>query len=142
MILDKFLEFSKDQALLGVDAASTNIADLGAAGDAIPELYLIVKVTNTADFASGTSIKFDLQSDSADSFDSGAASAVEETLLTKTVLTAGLTANTEIFKTRVPLGQAKRYMRMYYDVTGTFDAGAIDAYLVMNVDHDNKVVSL
>ena len=119
MILDKQHQMSSEQVVTDTDVASTNVVDSVVAGQALHELYAEVRVHTT--FASGTSILFSLQ-DSADnsSFADIAAGAA--------VVTASLTAGAIPFRVRVPQG-ARRYLRMWYNVTGTMTAGKLNAYL-------------
>ena len=129
MILDAENLFSDDQAVT-VTAVSTNIIDQGAVstgkggigkGD-IP-LELLVQVSEE-DFAGGTSLKVQVQSDSVEAF-SG------PTLLHETdaILTAVLTTGYQFALARIPV-TAERYLRLNYVVVGTHTAGKLTAGLV------------
>lgn len=124
MYLDKKLMFSEAQALTDTDSASTNILDLGLGDAGRSELGVYVRV-NTA-FADGTSVLIKLQTATDEAFTTPI-----DLPLQQTVLTAALTANAEVLKGKVPHG-CKRYLRLYYDVTGTFSAGKFDAGLIID----------
>ena len=122
MIIDKTLVFCSGQALSGGDAAS-DIIDLTKGGDALSdELVIMAKVTDAG--AGGTSIVIKVQTDSSNAFSSPI-----DLFVSPTYLTAVLTANKKLFAVRMPRG-AKRYLRAYIDVTGTFTAGKIDMFMV------------
>ena len=65
-----------------------------------------------------------VQTDSSNAFSSPI-----DLFVSPTYLTAVLTANKKLFAVRMPRG-AKRYLRAYIDVTGTFTAGKIDMFMV------------
>lgn len=111
MILDERLVFSDEQELTA-SAASTNYVDLGAAGDAVNELYLNINVDQASDSADdGETVTAKLQSDDNASFSSPR----DETAA---VTVAQVAAGTTIWKGRLPQG-LQRYLRMYYTVGGT-----------------------
>ena len=130
MILDAKLQFSKAQAVT-VTAPSTDVLDLGAAGDALKEgnMYLVVKTiaAATADGAATTNISLQTSVDDAFTapiilFDSGS------------LALAALTANTEVVKLTLPIG-VKRFLRVVYTIgTGPLTAGTFDAFLTPNVN--------
>jgi len=126
MILDKQLMFSELQSGLTTSAASTNYVDFGKAGDAYgQELYFVARV-GTA-FANATSMSIDLQADDNTSFSS------PDTIITSgAIAEADLKTNTIVFKTRIPKG-CQRYLRVYYTIVGTHNAGTIDAFLTPDV---------
>ncbi len=130
MIKDYQLEFSRLQTITA-SAASTNYINQGAAGDAYGgELYLVCRV-GTA-FATGTSLTISLQTDT----DSGFATNLETLATSGAILTASLTANTEVFKIRLPQG-LKQYFRLYYTVAGSnFTTGTIDAFLTKDIKQE------
>jgi len=124
MIFDNTLLFSSSQAITA-DAASTNSVDLGATGTPFGgvalvrdigvgrEIELSVVVTET--FNNLTSINIGVQVDSS----SGFGSAV-------TVYKSGEIALADLvagYQFRIPncfeKGTNKRYVRLYYDITGT-----------------------
>lgn len=128
MIIDKELELSSAQTVT-VSAASTNVIDQGAAGNAYGnELFFVARVGTAFDAAGSATMNVVLQTATDEAFtspivlfDSGAIGKVS------------LTANTEIVKARLPLG-AKRYIRGYYTVgTGPMTAGTIDLFFAPDV---------
>jgi hypothetical protein len=126
MIIDKNLRMSSAQAVT-ISAASTDYIDLGKAGDAYGnELYVVARV-GTA-FANATSMQISIQTDT----DSGFATALETLVSSPVILEAALTENTEVFKVRLPKG-LKGYVRGYYTVDGTHNAGTIDLFLTPDI---------
>lgn len=130
MIIDKLLEFSTAQTLTA-SAASEDYVDTLAAGSAYGnELWLVVRVgtalNSTGDDATLT---ISLQSDS----DSGFSTTLKTHVSSGAIAEASCTANTIIWKTRVPPG-LQRYLRLYYTVgTEDFISGTIDAFLTPDV---------
>ncbi|MCP4537787.1 MAG: hypothetical protein GY832_11640 [Chloroflexi bacterium] len=129
-IFDVLFEFSDAQAITG-DAQSEDVLDWGSGmedlemGAGTP-IYLNVRV-GSADFAGGTSLKTSLYSHTAaTSIQSG--TAVWES---PTILQAALTAGAWIAQGVVLPNNCdeNRYMGLYYDDTGAFSAGSIDAWL-------------
>lgn len=126
MIIDNTLVLSDHQAITA-DAGSTNVWDTLAVGrpygwvtDRVPDrgegfanIPMLVEVTEA--FNNLTSIVVSLQVDDNSSFSSAKTVAVSET-----VLLAALVAGYQ-FKLfgRVPRGTDERYIRLYYDITGT-----------------------
>ena len=128
MIIDKQLMLDSGVAIT-VTAASTNVIDQGAAGDAYGnELFMVARV-GTAFTAAGLAT-LDIQIQTATDlafttpivlFDSGA------------IAKASLTANKEVVKVKVPPG-GKRYIRGYYTVaTGPMTAGTLDLFFTRDV---------
>ena len=126
MILDKETMMSEDQAVTAT-AASTNVIDLGLGDIGLSQdqaPYLYVKV-GTA-FNNLTSLTIALQTAT------DAAFTTPITVLSNVVALAALTLNSEQIRAQVPAG-CKRYVRMYYTVTGTAPTtGKITAGLVQN----------
>ncbi len=122
-LLDKKLEFSDAQAVTST-ADSTNTLDMQVADanlGAGKPLWLIVEVGET--FANATSMKVTLQ-DSATDF-SGA------TLIdSKVHLEAALVKGFRLLAVPLP-AEHKRYLKLVYTVSGTHNAGAVNAYLTM-----------
>jgi hypothetical protein len=127
MYKDQGLIFSALQSGLTTSAASTYYVDLGADGDAYgEELYLVARV-GTA-FANATSMSISLQTDDVSTFNSDLT-----TLITSAaILEADLTENTIVFTCRVPKG-CRRYLRAYYTIDGTHNAGTIDCFLTTDI---------
>jgi len=122
MLLDKNTLFSDAQALRST-GASTNTLDLTAAGNAVPGRLVLIAHADTA-FAGATQIVCALQTSDKSDFSSGVV-----TLASVTVSSTQL-ADTEknLFALGIPVGM-KRYLRMYYTVTGTVTAGAISCFV-------------
>jgi hypothetical protein len=132
MIIDKLLEFSTAQTLTA-SAASEDYVDTLAAGSAYGnELWLVVRVGTALASAGGAAkLTIGLQSDSASDF------TTSSTLITHVssgeIAEASCTANTIIWKTKIPTG-LQRYLRLYYTVgTENFTSGTIDAFLTPDV---------
>ena len=123
MLLDQNVMFSDAQALRAT-GASTNTVDLKAAGDAALG-HLVVLAHADIAFAGATQIVCALQTSDKSDFSSGVV-----TLASATVSGTQL-ADTQknLFALGIAAGM-KRYLRMYYTVTGTITAGAISCCLV------------
>lgn len=126
MLLDQNGVLSEKQAVT-TTAASTNIVDLKAAGNFVPgALFVVCRVD--VDFATLTSLKVALETDSNSNF----SSAVE--LASASFLAAALTANKTLLAVAVPAG-VKRYLRAKYTVTGSAaTAGKVTCFLTDAVD--------
>lgn len=111
MLLDAKNVFSDAQAITA-DAASTNVIDLGAAGrgpgNGLNVVAQIVEAFNTL-----TSLELQVQSCAAEGFGSGVV-----THQKVSVALADLTLGKKIDMGSLPDGTL-RYVRLYYDVTGT-----------------------
>ena len=144
MILDNTLLLSDAQAITG-DAASTNVIDLGAAGKVFGaaanltrdvgkgnKITLLAQVV--ADFNTLTSLTIKVEVDTADTF--GSPKAVAEQVIPLADLKAGKTFSIMY----VPPGADERYLRLYYDVTGSnpstgkITAGVVAAVQTNGVD--------
>lgn len=124
MILDNELMFSDAQTIT-VDAASTNALDLKAGGDAVGQELTIRAVVDTA-FATLTSLTIKVQT-SANNSD------WSDVVLSPAIPVASLTKGAEVFTVRVPKG-LKRYVRLYYDITGsTATAGKVTAFMSKDI---------
>lgn len=136
MIFDNTLLFSDGQAITA-DAASTNIVDLGATGTPYGSNNALVAdfgkgtkiplfVYTTATFNNLTSLTVSLQVDTVENF------ASPTTVLSKTYTLAELAAGSELsFPEYLPEGTNQRYLRLFYDVTGTNPStGGITAGIV------------
>ncbi len=126
MLLDQNGVLSEKQAVT-TTAASTNTVDLSAAGNFVPgALFVVCRVD--VDFATLTSLKVALETDSNSNF----SSAVE--LASASFLAAALTANKTLLAVAVPAG-VKRYLRAKYTVTGSAaTAGKVTCFLTDAVD--------
>lgn len=117
MIFDLTTLLSNAQAITA-DAASTNTIDLGpiksgmvrdiGKGKAIPLLIQVVETFNNL-----TSVAFSLQTDDNEAFSSA------KTVWSSTLLLADLVAGKVVVPEYIPRGTNERYMRLYYDITGT-----------------------
>lgn len=136
MLFDNEGLFSEDQAITA-NAASTNIIDtgelgtpIGNAGALVADLGLScieVMVQVTEDFTKLTSMVVQVQMDTTSAFGSPTTIATSET-----VVLADLKAG---YRFRIPFsipeGATERYIRLYYDITGTApDAGKVFAGIV------------
>lgn len=137
MIFDSTLLLSNAQAITA-DAASTNIIDLGAPGKVYgaganlirdvgkgKPIPLLVQVVEA--FATLTSLTISLQVDDADTFGS------PKTVWTSPAIpVAELIAGKVVVPEYIQRGTNERYMRLYYDVTGSnATAGKITAGVTM-----------
>jgi hypothetical protein len=129
MILDTQALFSDKQAITAT-AASTNVIDLGPNpldagwGNKIP---LLVQVNE--DFDNATSLALALQVSDDPAF------GTSTTVFTETVPLAGLTAGARISQKVIPYNTTRRYLRLYYTVTGTAPTkGKITAGITLGVD--------
>jgi hypothetical protein len=137
-IMDVQLELSDAQAIVA-DAQSTNVINWNDTdlemGTGTP-LYLNIVVGT--DFAGGTSLQFKLYSHSA------ATSIQSGTLLYETAVFAQATLVTGYKVLRMPLpakSDAEQYLGLYYDDTGEFTGGTIDAWIDYGSQssHDTQV---
>lgn len=131
MYLDAELEFSDAQALTA-DAVSTNVIDGGSLekrfGEGNP-VFLVVQVQTTLVSAGNTAtLTTSLQTSVDEAFTSPI------TMITGAVeVEADLVAGFRILGVALPHG-AKRFLRLNYDNgTEVFTAGAVDAFIVKDV---------
>lgn len=131
MIIDFANRFSTLQAATDATGASTNVIDLTKAGDAVKDsdLYAVVRVgTALSSSGTGATLKIALQTAITEAF------SVPIELVAVSIAEALLTANTIVFKVKVPPG-VKQYLRFYYTESGeAFTAGTIDAFLTPDVN--------
>ena len=135
MLTSKNQMFSDKQAITG-DAASTNVIDLGKAGRPVgaaadlsrdigkgEPLPLLVQVVQ--DFNNLTRLKLSVQVDRVAAFSS------PKTVVAQELALAELKAGRRFALSYVPEGVDQRYLRIYYDVTGTAPStGQITAGIV------------
>ena len=126
-IFDAMFEFSDAQAITA-DAASDNILDWTQADlemGAGEPLWLNVRV-GPDDFAGGTSLIVSLRHDSVAPIDASSVVIYQ----TMAVAQENLTAGAWIIRMPLPYNVDEgRILGLWYDDTGTFSAGAIDAWL-------------
>lgn len=125
MILDDTLVLSDGQAITA-DAASTNIIDLGAAGTAFGHAAAVRRdigigtnipflLTVTEDFNNLTSLTVIVQVDNDVAFGSA-----KEVARSRAYTLAELNGDMPLpFPAEIPEGTDERYLRLYYDVTGS-----------------------
>ena len=119
MLIDSTLMLS-DKQVVTASAASENIIDQTAAGDAHRHAAVVAQADE--DFAGLTNLKISLQTCA----DSAFASPVE--LAAATFALADLKAGNALLKMALPSG-ALRYIRGYYTVSGTGTAGKISLFI-------------
>lgn len=153
MYLDSQLQFSNAQAVT-VTAASTNVIDLAGLGSGNTVTNIIgnatvfgmdigvgdvpgtpkLLVSTIAAFVGGTSINVQFQG----AIDNGSGSPGTWNTYAESgaILTASLTANTQILKIDVPEvipdpgGPLPRFLRLNYLVVGTYTGGTINADII------------
>jgi hypothetical protein len=142
MIFDRTLQFSNAQAIIA-DAASTNVIDLRALGrvyghaadlkrdlgigNKIPLLVQVVEAFNTL-----TSLEIQVQVSVDEAFTSPIV------VHSQTLLLAALTVGAQMNVDFLPRGTNQRYLRLYYNVTGTDPTlGKITAGIVMAIQPSN-----
>lgn len=124
MIFDAQGLFSDSQAITA-DAGSTNCIDLGATGTPYGGSALVrdvgkgcgipISITVTEAFNNLTSLQISVQTDDNSSFSSAATR-----VLTEAIPLASLTLGYQFQGIAyLPEGTNERYVRLYYDVTGT-----------------------
>lgn len=141
MIIDKELELSDAQDLAGAGTgveASTNVIDLGADRDIGrgKQQYLVIQCDETVDSAAdGTTIDFQLQTDTVENFAS-------PTNLVTTGAIAELAAETTAGGRKViPIPEGvQRYLRLNYQIAGEDPtAGKFTAFITDTVpDYDTS----
>jgi len=129
MYKDKDLVFSNAQTIRGSSVISENVVNQGAAGDADEALWLVVRVATTFDSSGDAStLTVDLRTSAAE-----AMSGPVVLWSSPAIAQSALTANAILAKVRVPKGTLQ-YLATYYTESAAFTAGAIDAFLVKDVD--------
>lgn len=130
MIIDNDLKFSTADTNVRSNAASENVIDMGAAGDAVGEELSVVVKTNTVDFDSAGDagvLQIAVQTAIDEAFSSPVIKLISPLIPQDTLL-----ANKIVWVARLPKGLL-RYVRLYYTVTGAnFSAGTVDAFLTPN----------
>ena len=138
MIMDKTLLFSDSQAITA-DAASTNVVDLGATGtiygastalvrDIGPGSRVPLLVTVTETFNNLTSMAILIQTDDTAAF-SSATTVWTSPAYTLAQLAVGAKY---LLPDSIPVGTNERYVRLYYDITGTAPStGKVTAGIVL-----------
>lgn len=127
MILDADLQFSDAQVVTST-AASTNLIDMASIRDVAvgTPLYVLIYVS-TALTNTGT-VTITIESDDNASFSSAVTQQTIGVLQTSA-------AGTKLIAPLYPADNNERYMRLKYTVSGTVDAGAVDAFLSVAYEH-------
>ena len=137
MITDKLLRLADTQgSILGVDLAATDVIDLSVARD-IGEghaLYMVVTVITA--FAGGTSIDFIVKGSTDATIVTGDTTLGSSGAILLASLTAGAQFAVRINPVIGSLGL--RYLGGFYDVTGTFTAGAVTVDIVTDIQDGKK----
>ena len=132
MIKDAHLIFD-DVVALTASRASTNAIDMTKKGDAVAgaELYLVVRVGTVLDSTEEDAVlQISIESDS----DVGFATAKVVLAKSDLIAEAACTANTIIWKIKLPPG-LKQFVRLYYAVTvHNFTSGTVEAFLTPDVN--------
>lgn len=134
MIFDRQTLFSDAQAVTA-DAASTNVIDLGPIANGIvrnvglgKRIPLVIQVVE--DFNNLTSLEVKVQVDSDPAFGSP-----KDVATTGAIAEADLVPGKRFSIDYVPRDTNERYVRLYYDVTGTAPTtGKVTAGIVMGAD--------
>ena len=119
MLIDATLMLSDKQAV-SASCASENIVDQAATGDSCTHAVVVAQATE--DFAGLSGLKIALQTSAQADF------AVSEDLAVAFFETEDLKSGKTLLKMALPLG-AKRYIRGYYQVTGTATAGKLSLFI-------------
>jgi len=128
MILDAYLLLADVQDST-VSAASDSYIDTIAAGDANVGDWFVCRVETACTAAGAATATFALQTDSTSTFAS-ATSLISSGAIGK----ASLTANTIVYKARIPSG-VERYLRGYITIaTGPLLTGTYDMFIVKDAD--------
>mgnify|MGYP000550118786 CR=1 FL=1 len=150
MIIDAQLRFSgaiaddasatvTGQGPLTATAISTNVIDLRAPGstpalvdEAVGEWNLDLIVKTIVAGAAGTSLTVTLESDS--TADLATSATVHAS--SGTILTAALTANKVIWRTKLPFGDYERYLGLRYTIAGAMTGLTVESFLTPVVDRN------
>ena len=124
MLIDNTLVLSEQQAVTA-SAASTNVVDQQAAGNAHSHAALVVRVDET--FAGATGVKIALETADASGF------GTKKEVFSIAPSVASLTKGATVVKAILPAGLL-RYIRGYYTITGTGTAGKLSMFITEAVD--------
>ena len=103
-----------------------DVIETGFKGDAYVGLWLVVRGIEAG--AGGTSVVVKLQTASDEAFSSPV-----DLFTSGAIELAALTEDTEHVKVRMPLG-CDKYLRLKYEVTGSFTGGTMEGYLTPDVN--------
>lgn len=104
----------------------SDVIETGFKGDAYVGLWLVVRGIEAG--AGGTSVVVKLQTASDEAFSSPV-----DLFTSGAIELAALTEDTEHVKVRIPLG-CDKYLRLKYEVTGSFTGGTMEGYLTPDVN--------
>lgn len=124
MLIDATLMLSDKQAIT-TSAASENIIDQATAGNACAHAMVVAHADE--DFAGAEEISISLQTSEQADF------GVYEQLASVSCQAQNLKAGKTLLKMALPLG-VKRYIRGYYQVTGTATAGKLSLFVTAGAD--------
>lgn len=105
---------------------ASDVIETGFKGDAYVGLWLVVRGIEAG--AGGTSVVVKLQTASDEAFSSPV-----DLFTSGAIELAALTEDTEHVKVRMPLG-CDKYLRLKYEVTGSFTGGTMEGYLTPDVN--------
>ncbi len=135
MYIDYQLEMANAQAETTVAAhISTNVIDLGVAGDADEELFLVVQIDAAVTSDGSATVAFKLVTSDVATLDgAGAVTLWETAAIAKATLVAGY----QVAKVRVPRG-LKRYVGLFATIgTAALTGGTFSAFLTKNIDNND-----
>ncbi len=105
---------------------ASDVIETDFKGDAYVGLWLVVRGIEAG--AGGTSVVVKLQTASDEAFSSPV-----DLFTSGAIELAALTEDTEHVKVRMPLG-CDKYLRLKYEVTGSFTGGTMEGYLTPDVN--------
>jgi hypothetical protein len=132
MLMDRNARFSQGQSVASAagDVVSTDVIDTGSATDIGmgEELEIMVTIGTAVTSAGAATLQPVLQTADNVSFSTN----LTEYPLRGALALAALTANTDIYVGRLPVG-LRRYIRMVYRIgTATTTAGTVSAHIVLD----------
>lgn len=143
MITDiNLLLASAQTGFVATDFASTNVVDLKNIYDigAGKPVYAVVTVTTT--FAGGASVQFQVKASDNSTIDASDETVGSSAAIPSASLTAGsifvipvgesYIRDSRTLSTGVIVNGGRRYLGVWYDVTGTFSAGAVNVSIVLD----------
>lgn len=131
MIIDRQLEFSSNQSIVGSGTIiSTDVVDTGSVGDVGVGETLRLYIQIDQSLAGATALQFVLQTSATENFAAPVALFTSPSFPTAQVL-----AGRELVDVEIPRG-ALRYLRVAYVLTGTSTAGQVTSQLVENVQRN------
>ena len=126
MIFDRLNEFSDSQDFTATgNTVSTNVIDLGEAGDAYGrEMYLVVQVPVAVTSGGAATVTVTLETD-----DNEAIASAKDLYVSEAFAIADMSEGSQLLAVRIPQG-CQQYLRISYAVgVAVLTAGAFDAFL-------------